>query len=223
MPYAILDKSVRSNLEQERDRLKKDRASIIEAAVASATSEIDKTLEYLNGLLGGTIEPNGTAVVAAAPAAPAAKKGRGKAKAAAAPAAAPAPAPAKKAPAAKAAKAPAAKAVKAPAAKAAKAPAAKAPKEEKPKRNVKPSVPFDATMKRDFKGLTPAEAVLKVMTDSPKDTFTTDEMIQILYGSLESEKMPEARKRVALMMAHGMRKGAYEKVGDNPSRFKIVA
>ncbi|MBN8559430.1 MAG: hypothetical protein J0L70_02790 [Leptolyngbya sp. UWPOB_LEPTO1] len=214
MPYAILDKSVRSNLEQERDRLKKDRASIIEAAVASATSEIDKTLEYLNGLLGGTIEPNGTAVVAAAPAAaPAAKKGRGKAKAAPAPA--PAPAPAKKAPAAKAAKAPAAKA--------AKAPAAKAPKEEKPKRNVKPSVPFDATMKRDFKGLTPAEAVLKVMTDSPKDTFTTDEMIQILYGSLESEKMPEARKRVALMMAHGMRKGAYEKVGDNPSRFKIVA
>jgi hypothetical protein len=211
MPYAILDNSVRSNLEQERDRLKKDRASIIEAAVATATSEIDQTLEYLNGLLGGTIEPNGSAVAAAPD-----KKPRGKAKAAPAPEPEPVVAEPAKAPAAKSKKGKAA--VKAPAAK-----GTKAAKEEKPKRNVKPSVPFDATMKRDFKGLTPAEAVLKVMTDSPKDTFTTDEMIQILYGSLESEKMPEARKRVALMMAHGMRKGTYEKVGENPSRFKIAA
>ncbi|MCU0547837.1 MAG: hypothetical protein MUC48_00685 [Leptolyngbya sp. Prado105] len=214
MPYAILDNSVRSNLEQERDRLKKDRASIIEAAVSSATSEIDKTLQHINELLGGAVSSNGSAaaVEAAAPA----KKPRGKGKA---PAAAPAPAPA---PAAKAAtKAPAAKAAKSPAAKATKSPAAKAKKEDKPKRNVKPSVPFDATLKRDFKGMTQAEAVLKVLSDSPKETFTTDEMIQVLYGSLESEKMPEARKRVALTMAHGMRKGTYEKVGDNPSRFKI--
>jgi hypothetical protein len=223
MPYAILDGSVRSNLEQERDRLKKDRSSIIEAAVASATSEIDQTLEYLNGLLGGTIEPNGAAVEAVT--APAKAKGKGKAKAPAEDAKS-APAKATKAP-AKEAKAPA-KAEKAPA-KAAKAPAAKSSakgtkaKEDKPKRNVKPSVPFDATLKRDFKGMTQAEAVLKVMTDSPKETFTTDEMIQMLYGSLESEKMPEARKRVALTMAHGMRKGSYEKVGDNPSRFKISA
>lgn len=214
MPYAILDQSVRSNLEQERDRLTSDRDAIIKAAVANATSEIDKTLEYLNGLLGGTIAPESNGAPEAAPAAPA-RKARGKAKAPAAEAPAPeAPAKKGKAPAKAAAKA------KAPA-KAEKA--EKVEKTEKPKRNVKPSVPFDATMKRDFKGLTPAEAVLKVMSDSPKDTFTTDEMIQILYGSLESEKMPEARKRVALMMAHGMRKGTYEKVGDNPSRFKIVA
>jgi hypothetical protein len=204
MPYAILDQSVRSNLEQERDRLTSDRDAIIKAAVASATSEIDKTLEYLNGLLGGTIAPESNGAPEAAPA----RKARGKAKAPVAEAPAPE-APAKKGKAAAKAKAP--------------AKAEKAEKAEKPKRNVKPSVPFDATMKRDFKGLTPAEAVLKVMSDSPKDTFTTDEMIQILYGSLESEKMPEARKRVALMMAHGMRKGTYEKVGDNPSRFKIVA
>lgn len=216
MPYAILDKSVRSNLEQERDRLTKDRDSIIKAAVADATTEIDKTLEYLNGLLGGTIAPESNGAPDAAPAT-SARKGRGKAKAPAAEASVPvaseAPAKKGKAPAKAAAKA------KAPA----KEPAKAEQKEEKPKRNAKPSVPFDATMKRDFKGLTPAEAVLKVMSDSPKDTFTTDEMIQILYGSLESEKMPEARKRVALMMAHGMRKGTYEKVGDSPSRFKIVA
>lgn len=220
MPYAILDQSVRSNLEQERDRLTSDRDAIIKAAVANATSEIDKTLEYLNGLLGGTIAPESNGAPEAAPAAPAApaRKARGKAKAPAAEAPAPeAPAKKGKAPAKAAAKA------KAPAKAEKVEKAEKAEKTEKPKRNVKPSVPFDATMKRDFKGLTPAEAVLKVMSDSPKDTFTTDEMIQILYGSLESEKMPEARKRVALMMAHGMRKGTYEKVGDNPSRFKIVA
>ncbi|BAU09894.1 hypothetical protein LEP3755_03700 [Leptolyngbya sp. NIES-3755] len=216
MPYAILDNAVRKNLEQERDRLKGDRDSIIKAAIAAATSEIEQTLEYLNGLLGGQIEPptNGkgkgkkaaTTIelpeVEAAPA-PEAKpkqqrKGRGKAKAAAEETTKVAPE---------------------------KKTRGKGKKTEeaapKKTRNVKPPVPFDATMKRDFKGLTPAEAVLKVLTGSPSETFTTDEVIDILYGSLPSVTMPEARKRIALTLAHGMRKGSYEKVGENPSRFKI--
>ncbi|MBW4440609.1 MAG: hypothetical protein KME10_05095 [Plectolyngbya sp. WJT66-NPBG17] len=208
MPYAILDTAVRQNLEQERDRLTSDRDSIIKAAVASATSEIDQTLEYLNGLLGGEIAPptNGKKTTIELPVIEAIaevkpkqqRKGRGKAKAVAEETKA-APAPEKKTRGKKAEEAP------------------------KKQRNVKPPVPFDATMKRDFKGMTPAEAVLKVMSGSPKDTFTTDEMIEILYGSLPSVNMPEARKRIALMMAHGMRKGTYEKVGENPSRFKIAA
>ncbi|MER3432865.1 MAG: hypothetical protein C4288_05380 [Leptolyngbya sp. ERB_1_1] len=204
MPYAILDKAVRQNLEQERDRLTSDRDAIIKAAVASATSEIDQTLEYLNGLLGGEIAPpdNGKSskielpqVEDTAETKPKQqRKGRGKAKAAEETKVTPE----KKARGKKSEDAP------------------------KPKRNVKPPVPFDATMKRDFKGMTPAEAVYKVMSGSPKDTFTTDEMIEILYGSLPSVNMPEARKRIALMMAHGMRKGTYEKVGENPSRFKVA-
>lgn len=214
MPYAILDNAVRKNLEQERDRLTGDRDSIIKAAVAAATTEIDKTLEYLNGLLGGEIEPptngKGKGKKAAAPielpeieAAPEAKpkqqrKGRGKAKAVAE------------------------ETTKAAPEK--KTRGKKKTEDAAPKktRNVKPPVPFDATMKRDFKGMTPAEAVYKVMSGSPSDTYTTDEMIEVLYGSLPSVNMPEARKRIALMMAHGMRKGTYEKVGENPSRFKIA-
>ncbi|MGG6268432.1 hypothetical protein ACQ4M3_19440 [Leptolyngbya sp. AN03gr2] len=212
MPYAILDNSVRKNLEQERDRLKGDRDSIVKAAVAAATSEIDQTLEYLNGLLGGQIEPptNGKGKKAATTielpkveAEPEAKpkqqrKGRGKAKAAAEETTKVAP-------------------EKKTRGKGKKAEEA-APKKQ---RNVKPPVPFDATMKRDFKGLTPAEAVLKVLTGSPSETFTTDEVIDILYGSLPSIQVPEARKRIALTLAHGMRKGSYEKVDENPSRFKI--
>ena len=208
MPYAILDKAVRQNLEQERDRLSGDRDAIIKAAVEQATSEIDQTLAYLNGLLGGEIAPSSNGKSGAielpkleveAEAKPKQqRKGRGKAKAAVEEVAE-TPVPEKK------------------------TRAKRNPDEPKPKRNVKPSVPFDATMKRDFKGLTPAEAVRKVMTDSPSDTFTTDEMIEILYGSLPSVNMPEARKRVALMMAHGMRKGTYEKVGENPSRFKAAS
>ena len=209
MPYAILDQSVRQNLEQERDRLSSDRDVIIKAAVAQATSEIDQTLAYLNGLLGGEIAPppsNGKSSTIELPKieVPAEeppkqqRKGRGKAKAA----------------------------VQEPEAVTVpekKTRGKKSSDEPKKPRNVKPPVPFDATMKRDFKGLTPAEAVRKVMTDAPKDTFTTDEMIEILYGSLPSINMPEARKRVALMMAHGMRKGTYEKVSENPSRFKAAS
>ncbi|MBE9014065.1 hypothetical protein IQ250_28145, partial [Pseudanabaenaceae cyanobacterium LEGE 13415] len=202
MPYAILDNAVRKNLEQERDRLKGDRDSIIKAAVAAATTEIDQTLEYLNGLLGGQIEPptNGkgkgkkaapielpTVEEAAAPASEAKpkqqRKGRGKAKAA--PEETTKVAPEKKT-------------------RGKKKTDEAAPKKQ---RNVKPPVPFDATMKRDFKGMTPAEAVLKVLTGSPSDTFTTDEVIDILYGSLPSVQVPEARKRIALTLAHGMRKG----------------
>lgn len=216
MPYAILNNSVKQNLEQERDRLKSDRDSIIKAAVAAATSEIDQTLEYLNGLLGGQIEPptNGKGkkaapielpeIEVAAPESEAKpkqqRKGRGKAKAAVEETTKAAPAPEKKT-------------------RGKKKTEEAAPKKQ---RNVKPPVPFDATMKRDFKGMTPAEAVYKVMSGSPSDTYTTDEMIEVLYGSLPSINMPEARKRIALMMAHGMRKGTYEKVGENPSRFKIA-
>ncbi|MBD1823135.1 hypothetical protein H6F51_11670 [Cyanobacteria bacterium FACHB-DQ100] len=202
MPYAILDQSVRQNLEQERDRLTNDREAIIKEAVASATSEIDKTLEYLNGLLGGEIAPstNGKKIEIEVPAiaevaeAKPKRKGRGKAKATE-------------------------ETTVAPEKKTRGKKSEDAPKQ---KRNVKPPVPFDATMKRDFKGMTPAEAVYKVMSGSPSDTYTTDEMIEVLYGSLPSVNMPEARKRIALMMAHGMRKGTYEKVGENPSRFKIA-
>ncbi|MER3477126.1 MAG: hypothetical protein C4287_12155 [Leptolyngbya sp. ERB_1_2] len=218
MPYAILDKAVRQNLEQERDRLTSDRDAIIKAAVASATSEIDQTLEYLNGLLGGEIAPpdNGKSSKIELPqvedtAETKPKQQRRKFDEAL-------------------------KAQKQPAGRAKqalefigklyqiekKARGKKSEDAPKPKRNVKPPVPFDATMKRDFKGMTPAEAVYKVMSGSPKDTFTTDEMIEILYGSLPSVNMPEARKRIALMMAHGMRKGTYEKVGENPSRFKVA-
>lgn len=211
MPYAILDNSVRKNLEQERNRLTSDRDSIIKAAVSAATTEIDKTLEYLNGLLGGEIEPptNGKGKKAAqielpkVEAAPEVKpkqqrKGRGKAKAAVEETTTAAPEK--------------------------KIRGKKKTEEAAPKktRNVKPPVPFDATMKRDFKGMTPAEAVLKVLSGSPSDTFTTDEVIEILYGSLPSVNVPEARKRIALTLAHGMRKGSYEKVAENPSRFKIA-
>jgi hypothetical protein len=206
MPYAILDKAVRQNLEQERDRLTKDREAIIKEAVAQATSEIDQTLASLNGLLGGEVasSANGKSSKVDLPSLEVApedkpkqqRKGRGKAKAVVEETVA---APEKK------------------------ARGKKSSDEPKKPRNVKPPVPFDATMKRDFKGLTPAEAVRKVMTDAPSDTFTTDEMIEILYGSLPSINMPEARKRVALMMAHGMRKGTYEKVGENPSRFKAAS
>ncbi|MBD2083026.1 hypothetical protein [Leptolyngbya sp. FACHB-17] len=202
MPYAVLDQSVRQNLEQERDRLTNDREAIIKEAVAAATSEIDKTLEYLNGLLGGEIAPstNGKKIEIEVPAiaevaeAKPKRKGRGKAKATE-------------------------ETTVAPEKKTRGKKSEDAPKQ---KRNVKPPVPFDATMKRDFKGMTPAEAVYKVMSGSPSDTYTTDEMIEVLYGSLPSVNMPEARKRIALMMAHGMRKGTYEKVGENPSRFKIA-
>ncbi|MBD1846141.1 hypothetical protein H6F89_22525 [Cyanobacteria bacterium FACHB-63] len=206
MPYAILDQSVRQNLEQERDRLTSDRDAIIKQAVAAATSEIDKTLEYLNGLLGGEIAPstNGKKIEIEVPAIAEVaevkpkRKGRGKAKATEETKVETNDVPEKKTRGKKSEDAP------------------------KQKRNVKPPVPFDATMKRDFKGMTPAEAVYKVMSGSPSDTYTTDEMIEVLYGSLPSVNMPEARKRIALMMAHGMRKGTYEKVGENPSRFKIA-
>jgi hypothetical protein len=225
MAFSILTDDTKSKLEQERARLLSERESIIQAAVA----DIDQTIGQLNQLLGydSPSDTNGTekAAAKATPAAkaPAAKAANSKTPAAKAPAAKAANS---KTPAAKAAPAAKAPAAKKPAAKA--APAAKAPAAKKPAAKAAPAAKAPAAstkpleLKREFKSLTPTEAVQRIMerADSP---LTTDDVIQSLYSSVKEADLATARKSVALILGRGAYQGVYEKVQENPSRFQIKA
>jgi len=66
MVLSILTDATKAKLEQERSRLKNERDAIIEAAVAQATSEIDRVLQQINRLLGNDA-PASTANIEASP------------------------------------------------------------------------------------------------------------------------------------------------------------
>jgi hypothetical protein len=84
---SILTKDLKSNLEETRSRLLSERQALIQAAQSEAEAELDKTLQYIEQLLGasGDSEPSPPT---ASTAAPKATKAPAKSKAKAAPVAA---------------------------------------------------------------------------------------------------------------------------------------
>jgi hypothetical protein len=84
---SILTKDLKSNLEETRSRLLSEREALIQAAQSEAEAELDRTLQYINQLLGVSTssEPSSPQVSQSSPS-PAKGKGKGKGKAASAPA-----------------------------------------------------------------------------------------------------------------------------------------
>lgn len=84
---SILTKDLKSNLEETRSRLLSEREALIQAAHSEAEAELDRTLQYIEQLLGAstTSEPS-EPQPSKASATPAKSKGKGKGKAASVPA-----------------------------------------------------------------------------------------------------------------------------------------
>ncbi|WP_162424948.1 hypothetical protein [Myxacorys almedinensis] len=93
-----------------------------------------------------------------------------------------------------------------------------------PKSQARKSKAFEPqALDRKFKNLTPQAAIVQVMTQNPEQAFTTDEMIEVLYGNFEGEALAKARKSVAGFLSRGVIQKRLAKVQINPSRFKLVS
>lgn len=219
MSYSILSPESKQQLEQERSRLSKDRESII----ASVTGEIDRLIQQIDSLLGET-----TAATSAPKQAKASKKvaevtvqptkSTKKAITKSTPKPPTKPTVQRKGKAKAVSSASASKV-----ATANKAKTQKVVSDEKPKKGKRQQQLFDAKqLKADFGDMSPTDALLQVMLQSPNQSFSTDEMIQELYDKFDEADLPRARKSVAGVFSRGMRFGKLEKIQEHPSRYRLV-
>lgn len=201
MTYSILSHDSKQQLEQERSRLMHERETIIE----SVTAEINRLIQHIDALLGseGTAEGNGT-VDAAVPtvdvAVPAkgTRKGRPKSTTSGAVSA------------------------KSQESAPSDSDEVTAPDDGQHKRKRRKSKSFDAEdLNSEFKGLTAIDAMIQVMKKAGDQTFSTDEMIEQVYGEFDEAEMPRARKSVAGVLARGARFNTFDKVEEKPARYKL--
>lgn len=203
MPSNVLTDAFRRQLEQERLRLINERDTIVQAAINQATAEIDRSLDCIDALLGVPTahENNGStqAKLVEQESAPSPKQSTQR-KVAAQKAKPSSPTPKQKD----------------------TQPSKQASKSE-PAAKSKPAAQETASLKdlkREFKDLTPAQAIERVIMQSPKQVFTTEDVIRAIYGTLDQAAMPKARQSVALMLSHGKRRGDYIKVQEEPAQFQ---
>jgi hypothetical protein len=214
MPFTVLSAEARQQLEQERSRLIQERQTIVE----TVTAEIDRTIQRLDALLG--TEPASTestltesAPIEATPtesngAAPVkGKRGRGRGKRAAK----------TSTPVRSTSASPEIEPTPDDSEDAEPAPSPKKGRQRRPK-------PFDAkAMRRDFKGMTPTNAVIQVMAQAdPEQAFTPDDLLDILYEEFDDADLSRARKSVAAILFHGSRNGVFEKVQNSPAQYQLV-
>jgi hypothetical protein len=194
MAYLVLSDESRQQLEHERSRLINERDAIVQAV----TAEIDRTLQNLNALL--DIEPPHSDSSQAS-SVPVSRKGRPKGQ------------------------------KKSTVTNSSALSSSVVPARQKDASDQKPSrgrtkrkaQVFDAkALKREFKGMAALQAMVRVMAIAPLDqTFSTDDMIQGVYGTFENMELSHARKSVAGVLARGVRQGLLEKVQNTPARFKL--
>jgi hypothetical protein len=194
MAYLVLSDESRQQLEHERSRLINERDAIVQAV----TAEIDRTLQNLNALL--DIEPPHSDSSQAS-SVPVSRKGRPKGQ------------------------------KKSTVTNSSALSSSVVPARQKDASDQKPSrgrtkrkaQVFDAkALKREFKGMVALQAMVRVMAMAPSDqTFSTDEMIQGVYGTFEDTELSHARKSVAGVLTRGVRQGLLEKVQNTPARFKL--
>lgn len=83
---------------------------------------------------------------------------------------------------------------------------------------------FDAKkLKSTFKKMSPSDAVAQILSQSPDQSFETDQLIASLYEPFDEAEMGRARKSVSAVLLHGLRAGKFEKVQENPAQYKFKA
>ncbi|KAM3099267.1 hypothetical protein ACKFKF_15045 [Phormidesmis sp. 146-12] len=214
MTVSVLTQDFRQQLEQQRDRLTHERSAIVQSAIDRATAEIDRSLNHIEGLLselstpltksrteGEAIEP--TNAPDTQPTSQQQTSQRGRKAAVKTSEAFPEKASGRRKSAPKA------------------EPALVAQSSRQPKAKREKKVFETPTLKREFKDLPPAKALERVMVASPDQIFTTDRMIEVLFGSLDDAVLPRTRQSVALMFSHGLRRQDYIKVQEDPAQYRL--
>ncbi|NJR52073.1 MAG: hypothetical protein HC780_23365 [Leptolyngbyaceae cyanobacterium CSU_1_3] len=245
MSSNVLTQDFRQQLEQQRDRLTHERSAIVQAVIDQATAAIDRSLDHINALLGNLAAvPSTTSLtngsIQTSPIAeletpsldsqsPTPKR-RSTQKATAAAlkssnAIAQMPdGPAKQVNQRKAAAHKASSSAAKPSAKNQSSVMTKSAPISQSKGKAKSDTrkAFEAPkLKREFQDLTLAQAIERVMMQATERTFTTDEMIQTIYGALDESILPRTRQSVALTFAHGIRRKDYIKVQENPAQYQV--
>ena len=211
MAFAILSDDTKSKLEQERSRLMEERGSIIQAAVAQATAEVDQMLQHLNQLLGYGTDASAEDKSPIAVGNPKSEQRSKRASRPASKTGATIQKASKKEEAASASQ--------------------QQPLESVPKAEAKSTSKATAaasqststktlTLKPEFQSVTPSEAVRQILQQADQP-MATEDVIPALYQSVEASDLSTARKSVALILGRGTHQGIYEKVEENPSRYQF--
>jgi hypothetical protein len=246
MSSNVLTQDFRQQLEQQRDRLIHERDAIVQAVIDQATAAIDRSLDHINALLdnlaaapsassltNGSIQTSPTSESESSSLASeeSTPKRRSTQKAAASAlqssntiAQMPDDQPAKQVNKRKAA----AHKTSSSAAKSSPRNQSSVMTKSAPLSQSKGRAKSDAKrvfdtpkLKREFQDLTLAQAIERVMLQATERTFTTDEMIQTVYGALDESILPRTRQSVALTFAHGIRRKDYIKVQENPAQYQV--
>lgn len=220
MDFSILTPAFRQQLEEQLDRLISERDEIVQAAVEQATRTIDINLSHMMALLGKTDDKPNALTLVLERENPIAKKSSTKTKSKPSALIVPEPdeedleEPRAESPRASKKKL---KETSSPSSvfnalkvsKASKAP--KAPKEKKLKSIDGPK------LTHNFEGLELADAIPAVFKQDPDRHFFIDDVIEVLYGTVESTILPKTRQRVAVSLGHSSRRHEVRKVQDHPS------
>lgn len=82
---------------------------------------------------------------------------------------------------------------------------------------------FDANnLKRKFHGQKQIDAIVQTMTETGTEiVFSVDQLIEHLYDPFNEADRPRARKSLASVLRHGVRRGLVDRVQDDPPQFRL--
>jgi hypothetical protein len=77
-------------------------------------------------------------------------------------------------------------------------------------------------LKPEFAHLSPIEAMVQVINQSPEQTFGAEEIIRAVYDEFDPADLPSAKRSVKITLVGGAKKGLLERVQENPPLFKAL-
>ncbi len=197
MEFSVLTPDFRLQLEQQCDRLASERDAIVHAAVEHATATIDASLAHIKALLGNTSQ--------ATPDVKTLTKGKQKKAIEEEPEVAAIALP-----------------IDRPEKVGKKTKASKAPKTHKQPK-VKSSPVETPPLKSEFKDMDLPEAIPKVFKKDSGRIFSIDNVINELYGPIDSSIQAKTRQRIGVSLGHCAIRKVIVRVQSSPSLYQLNA
>ena len=203
MDFSVLSPDFTKQLEQQLNRLQKEREGII----AQAAQSVDSNIAHINALLGttvATVAPTKRQYVRKTESESEVRTKRAYTRKQ----------PAMKAP--KNSKTVETDESKAPKSKStiSKAKTVKAPKS-------KPSASDFPSLKSDYASMTPAQAIVALFQTAPSKVFNVDEVIAGIYGTVSDAELPKTRQRMGVTLGHCARRQECIKVDGEIAQYQF--
>jgi len=203
MDFTVLSPDFRKQLEQQRNRLVKERDGIVKAAVAQASEAVDANIAHINALLGGVAS---TTATTEAPTKRAYTRRQPKMKTP------------RRSKIMEQAIAPEVEAKVSKTKTRVESAGAKAKKVKAVK--VKADVANFPSLQSAYASLTPAQAIVQVLKTAPKQVFDVDKMIAAIYGAIDEQRMAKTRQRIGVMLGHSARRQECVKVQGETAQYR---